>query len=84
VDVTDQINVGLIGYGMAARVFHAPVIQSLPNLRLKKVVERHGDDSRRSYPLVEVVRDAADLLQDDAIDSAVIATPNSSHFDLAM
>ena len=27
---TDEISVGLIGYGMAACVFHAPVIQSIP------------------------------------------------------
>ncbi len=81
--MADELNVGLIGYGRAARVFHAPVIQSLPHLRLKKIVERHGDDSRQSYPMVEVVRDVADLLQDDAIDLVVIATPNSSHFDLA-
>jgi len=81
--MADELNVGLIGYGMAARVFHAPLIQSIPHLRLKKIVERHGDDSRQSYPMVEVVRDVADLLQDDAIDLVVIATPNSSHFDLA-
>jgi predicted dehydrogenase len=79
----DEIKVGLIGYGMAGRVFHAPVIQSVPNLRLKKVVERHGDESRKRYPWVEVVRDTAALLQDEEIDMVVIATPNVSHFDLA-
>jgi predicted dehydrogenase len=79
----DEIKVGLIGYGMAGRVFHAPVIQSVPNLRLKKVVERHGDESRKRYPWVEVVRDTAALLQDEEIDMVVIATPNISHFDLA-
>ena len=79
----DEISVGLIGYGMAARVFHAPVIQSVPHLRLKKVVERHGEDSRERYPWVEVVRDATALLQDEEINLVVIATPNSSHFELA-
>jgi predicted dehydrogenase len=76
-----QINVGLIGAGSGARVFHIPVIQFVPELRLKTVVDRHGD---RSYgPGVEVVRDAATLLEDNAIDLVVIATPNTSHFDLA-
>jgi scyllo-inositol 2-dehydrogenase (NADP+) len=78
-----QINVGIIGSGMAARVFHIPIIQSVPNLRLKKIVERHGDWARKNCPLVEVVRDAATLLQDKEIELVVIATPNSSHFDLA-
>lgn len=81
--MADLINVGLIGYGMAARVFHAPVIQSVPRLRLKKVVERHADESRQRYPWVEVVRDPAAVLQDEEIELVVIATPNASHFELA-
>lgn len=81
--MADEIVVGLIGYGMAARVFHAPVMQSVPQLRLKKVVERHGSDSRQRYPWVEVVRDTDALLQDEEISLVVIATPNTSHFDLA-
>src|SRR5918993_972256 len=81
--MADEIRVGLIGYGMAARVFHAPVIESVPHLRLKKVLARRGDDSRDRYPWVEVVRDAAALLQDEEIDLVAVATPNSSHFDLA-
>jgi predicted dehydrogenase len=81
--MADEINVGLIGYGMAGRTFHAPIIQSVPKLRLKKVVERNGDQSRKRYPWVAVVPDADYLLQDEHIDLVVIATPNSSHFDLA-
>jgi len=79
----NEINVGLIGYGMAARVFHAPIIESVPGLRLRKVVERHADDSRKRYPWVEVVGDHNILLRDDGIELVVIATPNASHFDLA-
>ncbi|HEY0321762.1 MAG TPA: oxidoreductase [Pyrinomonadaceae bacterium] len=81
--MTDEISVGLIGYGMAARVFHAPVIQSVPGLRLKKIVERRTDEARKRYPSVEVVRDVSALLQDEEIALVVISTPNSSHFDLA-
>jgi predicted dehydrogenase len=81
--MTDEIRVGLIGYGMAARVFHAPVMQAVPNLQLKKVVERHTDDSRERYPWVEVVRDAGNAIEDEAIDLIVVATPNASHFELA-
>jgi predicted dehydrogenase len=81
--MAEQMSVGLIGYGMAGRTFHAPVIQSVPNLRLKKVVERHTNEARKRYPWVEVVPDATALLQDEEIDLVVIATPNISHFDLA-
>ena len=81
--MAEQISVGLIGYGMAGRTFHAPVIQSVPNLRLKKVVERHSSEARQRYPWVEVVPDATTLLQDEEIRLVVIATPNASHFELA-
>src|SRR5947207_603820 len=79
----DEIHVGLIGYGMAGRVFHAPVIASVPGLTLTKVVERHSAESRKRYPSAEVVKDAALLLRDDGIRLVVVATPNASHFDLA-
>jgi predicted dehydrogenase len=78
-----EIKVGLIGYGMAGRVFHAPVITAVPHLQLAKVVERRGQTSRERYPWVEVVREAAALFEDQAIELVVIATPNSSHFELA-
>ena len=81
--MASEIRVGLIGYGLAGRVFHAPIIQAVPQLKLQKVVERHRDDSRQRYPWVEVVRDPAALLQDTEIDLVVVATPNSSHFELA-
>ena len=79
----DDVSVGLVGYGMAARVFHAPVIASVPGLRLKKVVERHAEESRKRYPSVEVVRDTGALLDDEEIELVVISTPNDTHFDLA-
>lgn len=77
-----QLRVGLIGYGVAGQVFHAPTIVAVPDLKLTKVVERHGEASRQRYPWVEVVKDADALFRDPAIDLVVIATPNSSHFEL--
>lgn len=77
-----QIQVGLIGYGFAGQVFHAPIINAVPGLKLTRVVERHGESSRQRYPWVEVVKSANDLFQDPTIDLVVIATPNTSHFEL--
>lgn len=78
-----QIKVGLIGYGMAGRVFHAPVITAVPGLRLAKVVERRADTARERYPWVEIVREVDTLLGDSGIELVVIATPSASHFELA-
>lgn len=79
----EPIGVGLIGYGMAARVFHAPVIGCVPGLQLRKVVERHGDESRALGPAVETVRETDELLRDERVELVVVTTPNVSHFELA-
>jgi predicted dehydrogenase len=79
----NQIKVGLIGYGMASRVFHIPLIQAVPGLTLKKIVQRRDNTARKHVSSVEVVRETVSLLQDDEIELVVIATSNSSHFDLA-
>lgn len=78
-----ELQVGLIGFGMASQVFHAPVISAVPHLRLAKIVERHSDLARQQYPAVALVRDVAALLDDQAIELVVIATPNTTHFTLA-
>jgi len=79
----DAIGVGLVGYGMASRVFHAPVIESVPGLRLRKIVERRGDASRGRHAGAETVRDFDEVLRDEGVELVVVATPNESHFDLA-
>ena len=40
------MKVGLIGYGMAGQVFHAPVIAAIPSLRLTKVIGTAQPDLR--------------------------------------
>src|SRR4051794_25353135 len=78
-----DINVGLIGYGMASRIFHAPFITTTPGLKLTAVLERQGSFSKRDYPNVDILRDVDELLTDTKVNLIVVATPNSSHFELA-
>jgi len=81
-----SIGVGLIGFGMAGRVFHAPVIASVPGLKLVKIVTGKSEAAslaRERYPEAEVVPDYKKLLVDDSIQLIVVATPNTSHVELA-
>ena len=75
------MNVGLVGFGLAGRAFHAPVIRAVDGLRLTTIVRRSGEADPR-YADVEFVRSVDELLT-RAIDLVVIATPNSSHHPLA-
>lgn len=80
------INVGLIGFGMAGRVFHAPSIASVPQFNLLKIRESRKENIdiiRQRYPMAEVVSDAKDIIQNPTIDLVVVATPNVFHYPLA-
>jgi|WetSurMetagenome_2_1015567.scaffolds.fasta_scaffold00822_8 scyllo-inositol 2-dehydrogenase (NADP+) len=81
--MSKTIGVGLAGWGMAGRVFHAPLVFATPGLELAAVVERTGDTARRRYPGVAIVKDAESLFRRDDVELAVIATPNATHFELA-
>lgn len=76
-----QLQVGLIGYGFAGRTFHAPVITSVPGLRLRKVVERRSEHSKERYPWVEVVKSAEALYADPEIDLIIVTTPSTHHVE---
>lgn len=82
-----DLRVGILGYGLAGQAFHAPFIATTPGLRLAMVVttdQARGEQARRDYPGVQVVRDAAALWEPGAIDLCVITTPNRLHVPLAM
>ncbi|MFL5743449.1 MAG: oxidoreductase [Niastella sp.] len=78
-----MIKVGLVGFGISARVFHAPFITTNNNYQLVSVVERHKQESKELYPFVQVVKTFDELLQNEEIDLVVITTPNETHFPYA-
>lgn len=76
-----HINVGLIGFGLAGSVFHAPLISSEPRMKLSAIA------TSRSLPpefaAARTVKDPYELLVSDDVDLVVIATPNEVHAPLA-
>jgi len=77
-----NIKVGIAGFGMSARVFHAPFFDVDPRFRIVKVFERTTEKSKEKYPYVEVVHQFEELLTDD-IDLIVICTPNNLHYSMS-
>ncbi|HXP23473.1 MAG TPA: Gfo/Idh/MocA family oxidoreductase, partial [Candidatus Sulfotelmatobacter sp.] len=78
-----MIDVGLIGFGLAGRYFHAPVIRAVPGLRLAAIVQRTADSAANVFPDARIVRSVDELLAIGSIRLVVIATPNQTHFSLA-
>jgi len=79
-----MIRVGLVGFGMAGRVFHAPIISSVEGLELAAVVERTTDNAAQRYPGITTYRTLEELLADSSIKLVVVATPNATHYDFAL
>jgi len=78
-----MIDVGVIGFGLAGRAFHAQVIRATPGLRLAAIVQRHGNEAAEKYPDVRVMRSVQELLDIRDIRLVVIATPNDTHAPIA-
>lgn len=83
--MSEPLRVGLAGFGLGGRAFHAPFIANSPRLRLTHVLQRQGDGSAELYPGTNVVREFAELLDDRAgVELIVIATPNATHGPFAI
>ncbi|MEV8105870.1 Gfo/Idh/MocA family oxidoreductase, partial [Streptomyces sp. NPDC088135] len=88
------LRVGLVGYGLAGSVFHAPLIAATDGLALDTIVtsdEGRRAQARAEFPgvrfaaspqeLWERAADGPDAL--DPLDLIVIASPNKTHVPIA-
>lgn len=82
--MTTPLQVGLIGYGLAGSVFHAPLIQHTAGLALHSIASSQRDRLLRSFTDVRICDHPAELFADPALDAVVIATPNAEHAPLAI
>ncbi|MFD7873772.1 Gfo/Idh/MocA family oxidoreductase [Streptomyces sp. NPDC059766] len=81
------LRVGLIGYGLAGSVFHAPLIAATEGLVLDTVVTSNPErqeQARKEFPDVHVAVNAEELFDRSAdLDLVVIASPNKTHVPFA-
>lgn len=77
------MNVGLIGFGLAGRAFHAQVISRVPGMRLAAILQRTGDEAAAAYPDAKIVGSLDELLALPDIRLIVIASPNETHAPFA-
>jgi predicted dehydrogenase len=78
-----MIRVGLIGFGLGGRVFHAPLISSVEGLELAAVLERTSNKAAERYPGITTYRSLEEMLADASLGLFVVTTPNGTHFDVA-
>ena len=78
-----MLQVGLVGFGMAGRVFHGPLLSSVDGIRLAAVMERSTSSAAERYPEVRTYRSLDEILADTSLDLFVVATPSGTHFEIA-
>jgi scyllo-inositol 2-dehydrogenase (NADP+) len=69
---------GLIGFGVAGRYFHAPLINAA-GIDIAAVVTSRHDEARALLPSAIVLDSSEELLRREEIDLVVIASPNQFH-----
>ena len=79
----NPIRVSLIGYGYVGKTFHAPLILAIEGLALTVVGSSRPDAVHADLPNVRVCSFEEAAVAEDA-DLVVIASPNTSHYPLAV
>lgn len=79
-------NVGVIGYGLSAKVFHIPLILAVPEFKLYAIVQRSpkpDDNAEKDHPGVKAYRSTEDMVADEKLDVVVVTTIPDTHLTLA-
>lgn len=71
--------VALIGFGLAGKAFHAPLIAATQGLELAAVVTSRKAEVAADYPGVAVVPTLKEVLADPSIRLLVLASPDHLH-----
>jgi predicted dehydrogenase len=81
------LRVGLVGYGLAGSVFHAPLIAATEGLALDTVVTSNPErqqQARAAFPDVRLAAGPDELFERAGeLDLIVVASPNKTHVPLA-
>lgn len=84
---THPIGVGIVGYGLAGRYFHAPFIAAVEGLRVAAIATSRADRraaATTGYPEATVVATLDDMLARPDVDIVVVASPNKTHVPLSI
>ena len=79
-----MIGVGLIGYGLGGRAFHAPYVEATAGMALRCVVSRDAAKVYADLPEVRVVTSVDALLTQPGIDLVIVSSPDALHAEHAV
>lgn len=78
------LRAGLVGFGLAGKAFHGPLISATPGLELMAVVTSQLAAVAERFPMAKVHPSIDALLADSSLDLVVIASPDEHHCSQAI
>ncbi|MBC7287227.1 MAG: Gfo/Idh/MocA family oxidoreductase [Armatimonadetes bacterium] len=85
--MADSVRVGIAGYGLAGRYFHAPFIRLCEGLEVGAIFTRSQErqaQARADFPQARVYGTYEEMLEDEEIGLVVLATPHDVHEPMAI
>ena len=77
------LKIGLVGYGLAGKVFHTPLYQAA-GVSLVAVASSHADKVHADHPDARVHATPAQLFNDAEVELVVLASPSHTHAKLTI
>ena len=85
---SDTLRAGIVGYGLAGSVFHAPLVASTPGMTVAAIVTGDLDRqarARRDFPGAAIHGTVDEMLVDPSnLDLVIVAAPNRAHVPVAL
>ena len=79
-----MIKFGIVGFGLAAKVFHLPLITRLQNATVTAVYSsKPAEEVQKIVPQAAVFNTVEQFIAEADVDVVVIVTPNDLHADIA-
>jgi scyllo-inositol 2-dehydrogenase (NADP+) len=77
-----DIGIGMVGYGLAGRLFHGPYIDATEGIRIRAIATSHPDrraQAASEHPDADVVGSVDALVDHPDVEVVVVVTPNRWH-----
>lgn len=75
-----KFKVGLIGFGLSGKVFHAPLMKAHGGYEIELVSTSRADEVRALLPQAKVTKDPKEIIQHKDLDLIVNCAPNQFHY----
>ena len=83
----EKIKIGVIGLGGVAQLVHLPNLSKMPNVEVSAVAETNKNRLQtisEKFSIKQKFSNYKDLLEKSEVDAIIVATPTSTHKDIAI